>query len=236
MLIKVFFSVGILGPDHDRGLLPRSLSVIFNSIDGRLYSRSDLKPQRCRDYSRLTPDQQAAEISDKKNLLRPFKEVRILRHCCRRSICEHMIHFQNVSWNLSHILSRMYFVFVSAGWKSIFKVDISGWFVIPSQISFPVQPETLTPPFVCSCPGSSLTDSSVNSTSEADTLGLSFTSNVCFSVWVSFCEIYNDNIHDLLDQVKHSRSQLVTYAAWAKRSILSICNIFSNMNWIVLQL
>lgn len=79
MLIKVFFSIGIIGPDHDRGLLPRSLSVIFNSIDGRLYSRSDLKPQRCRDYSRLTPDQQAAEISDKKNLLRPFKEVRILR-------------------------------------------------------------------------------------------------------------------------------------------------------------
>lgn len=130
----------------------------------------------------------------------------------------------------------MYFVFVSAGWKSIFKVDISGWFVIPNQISFPVKPETLTPPFVCLCPGSSLTDCSVNSTSEADTLGLSFTSNVCFSVWVSFCEIYNDNIHDLLDQVTHSRSQLVTYAAWAKRSILSICNIFSNMNWIVLQL
>lgn len=135
------------------------------------------------------------------------------------------------------VLSRMYFVFVSAGWKNIFKVDISGWLVIPNQISFTVKIETLTPPFVCSCPGSSLTDSSLNSTSEANTLGLSFTSNVCFSVWVSFCEIYNDNIHDLLEQVTHSRSQLVTYAAaWAKRSILSVCNVFSNMNWRVLQL
>ncbi|TKS89300.1 Kinesin-like protein KIF20B [Collichthys lucidus] len=65
-----------LGPDHDSGLLPRSLSVIFNSIDGRLYSRCDLKPQRCRDFSRLTPDQQAAESSSKKNLLRLLKEVR----------------------------------------------------------------------------------------------------------------------------------------------------------------
>lgn len=49
--------------------------MIFNSIEGRLYSRSDLKPQRCRDFSRLTPDQQAAEASSKKNLLRLLKEV-----------------------------------------------------------------------------------------------------------------------------------------------------------------
>ncbi|KAG7218013.1 hypothetical protein INR49_020708 [Caranx melampygus] len=28
-----------LGPDHDSGLLPRSLSLIFNSIEGRLYGR-----------------------------------------------------------------------------------------------------------------------------------------------------------------------------------------------------
>ncbi|MEQ2169257.1 hypothetical protein GOODEAATRI_023221 [Goodea atripinnis] len=52
-----------------------SLSVIFNSMEGRLYGRSDLKPQRCRDFSRLTPDQQAAEISSKRNLLRLLKEV-----------------------------------------------------------------------------------------------------------------------------------------------------------------
>ncbi|MEQ2218964.1 hypothetical protein XENOCAPTIV_010609, partial [Xenoophorus captivus] len=61
-------------PDQNSGLLPRSLSVIFNSMEGRLYSRSDLKPQRCRDFSRLTPDQQAAEISSKRNLLRLLKE------------------------------------------------------------------------------------------------------------------------------------------------------------------
>ncbi|TNN03421.1 hypothetical protein fugu_000450 [Takifugu bimaculatus] len=134
-----------LGPDHDSGLLPRSLSVIFNSIDGRLYSRNDLKPQRCRDYSRLTPDQQAAEVTSKKNLLRPLKE-------------------SDKSSSKSTFLE-----------------------------------------------GSSLTDSSVNSVSEADTFSLSLTSNVCFSVWVSFCEIYNDNIHDLLEQVPsghHKRTVL----------------------------
>lgn len=84
----LLFSVAVSGPDHDSGLLPRSLSVIFNSIDGRLYSRNDLKPQRCRDYSRLTPDQQAAEVTSKKNLLRPFKEVRLSSLYLSRPICK----------------------------------------------------------------------------------------------------------------------------------------------------
>ncbi|KAF3703990.1 Kinesin-like protein KIF20B [Channa argus] len=127
-----------LGPDHDSGLLPRSLSVIFNSIEGRLYSRADLKPQRCRDFSRLTQDQQAAEASNKKNLLRLLKES-----------------------------------------------DKS----VTSKSTF--------------LEGSSLTsDSSVNSVSE-DSFCLDVSLNVRFSVWVSFCEIYNDNIHDLLEQVSN---------------------------------
>ncbi|XP_022599000.1 kinesin-like protein KIF20A [Seriola dumerili] len=137
-----------LGPDHDSGLLPRSLSVIFNSIEGRLYSRSDLKPQRCRDFSRLTPDQQAAESSSKKNLLRLLKES-------DRSL--------------------------TSGRSTFLE-------------------------------GSSLsTDSSLNSVSEADSFCLDVDSNVRFSVWVSFCEIYNDNIHDLLEQVPsghHKRTML----------------------------
>ncbi|XP_047465927.1 kinesin-like protein KIF20A isoform X2 [Mugil cephalus] len=127
-----------LGPDHDSGLLPRSLAVIFNSIEGRLYTRNDLKPQRCRDFSRLTPDQQSAESSSKKNLLRLLKE-----------------NDRNLTSGRSAFLE-----------------------------------------------GSSLnSDSSLNSVSEADSFCLDVSSNVRFSVWVSFCEIYNDNIHDLLEQV-----------------------------------
>lgn len=127
-----------LGPDHDSGLLPRSLSVIFNSIEGRLYGRCDLKPQRCRDFSRLTPDQQAAESSSKRNLLRMLKESDRSATTGRSTFLE----------------------------------------------------------------GSSLSsDSSVNGVSEADSFCLDVDSNVRFSVWVSFCEIYNENIHDLLEQV-----------------------------------
>ncbi|KAM7370279.1 hypothetical protein PAMP_009842 [Pampus punctatissimus] len=122
--------------EHDSGLLPRSLAVIFNSIEGRLYSRSDLKPQRCRDFSRLTPDQQTAESTIKKNLLRLLKEN-----------------------DRSVISGRSVFLDGSLGY-----------------------------------------DSSVNSVTEADSFCLDVDSNVRFSIWVSFCEIYNDNIHDLLEQ------------------------------------
>ncbi|XP_037836535.1 kinesin-like protein KIF20B [Kryptolebias marmoratus] len=146
--LSVCLSVCLSGPDHDSGLLPRSLSVIFNSIEGRLYGRSDLKPQRCRDFSRLTPDQQVAEVSMKKNLLRLLKESN----------------------------------------------------------------KTLTAGKSAFLEGSSLSsDSSLNSVAEADSFCLDISSNVCFSVWVSFCEIYNDNIHDLLEQVpsgQHKRTVL----------------------------
>ncbi|KAM9837489.1 kinesin-like protein KIF20B [Aulostomus maculatus] len=133
-----------LGPDHDSGLLPRSLSIIFSTIEGRLYGRCDLKPQRCRDFSRLTPDQQAAENSNKKTLLRLMKE-------------------SDKSSGRSAFLD-----------------------------------------------GSSLSSDS-SSVSETDSFCLDIDSNVRFSVWVSFCEIYNDNIHDLLEQVPaghHKRTVL----------------------------
>ncbi|KAM4715918.1 kinesin-like protein KIF20B isoform 2-T3 [Anableps anableps] len=137
-----------LGPDHNSGLLPRSLSVIFNSMEGHLYGCSDLKPQRCRDFSRLTPDQLAAEISTKKNLLRLLKESN----------------------------------------------------------------KSLTTGKLASHEGSTISsDSSMSSVSEADSFCLDIPSSVRFSVWVSFCEIYNENIHDLLEQVpsgQHKRTVL----------------------------
>ncbi|XP_028331373.1 kinesin-like protein KIF20B isoform X2 [Gouania willdenowi] len=135
-----------VGPEHDSGLLPRSLSAIFSSIEGRLYSRSDLKPQRCRDYSRLTAEQQTAQITSKRNLLRLWKESE-----------------------------------KSSSGRSAF------------------------------LEGSSLSTDSGSSFSECDSFSLDVSSNVKFSVWVSFCEIYNDNIHDLLEQVPnghHKRAVL----------------------------
>ncbi|XP_055025526.2 kinesin-like protein KIF20B isoform X2 [Misgurnus anguillicaudatus] len=36
------------------GFLPRSLNMIFGSLEGRIFNQMCLKPQRCRDFIRLT--------------------------------------------------------------------------------------------------------------------------------------------------------------------------------------
>lgn len=63
------------GPESDSGILPRSLNVIFNSIEGRIYSQNNIKPHRCVDFTRLTKEQQDDEAANKRNLLRRFKDV-----------------------------------------------------------------------------------------------------------------------------------------------------------------
>ncbi|XP_061562798.1 kinesin-like protein KIF20B isoform X2 [Phycodurus eques] len=126
-----------LGPDHDSGLLPRCLRVIFNSTEGRLYDGCDLKPHRCRDFIRLTADQQRAESAGKTSLLRTVREI------------DKNVTARSTSLDASSLSS----------------------------------------------------DCSVSSVSESDRFSLEVAAYVRFSVWVSFCEIYNDNIHDLLEQV-----------------------------------
>uniref|UniRef100_A0A673KRR5 Kinesin-like protein KIF20B n=1 Tax=Sinocyclocheilus rhinocerous TaxID=307959 RepID=A0A673KRR5_9TELE len=127
------------GPDSDGGVLPRSLNVIFNSIEGRNYSQNNIKPHRCVDFIRLTKEQQDEEATNKRNLLCRFKDIDP-----RKTL-------------------------------------------------------------------SSMSSSSCSSFESKDSVCLDDTSRVKFSVWVSFCEIYNENIHDLLDVVpngSHRRNVL----------------------------
>ncbi|KAI4892352.1 hypothetical protein NFI96_018664 [Prochilodus magdalenae] len=135
-----------LGPETDVGILPRSLNVIFNSIEGRIYTSNNIKPHRCIDFTRLTKDQQDDEATIKKNILRRFKEI-------------HRLAFVDTDYNCS--LSAL---------------------------------------------GSSC--------SEGDSLCLEEDSHVKFSMWVSFCEIYNENIHDLLDFAPNSSQ---------RRNVLRLC-------------
>uniref|UniRef100_A0A8C1PBK2 Kinesin family member 20Bb n=1 Tax=Cyprinus carpio TaxID=7962 RepID=A0A8C1PBK2_CYPCA len=134
------------GPDSDGGILPRSLNVIFNSIEGRNYSQNNIKPHRCVDFIRLTKEQQDEEVTNKRNLLRRFKDI-------------------DPQKTLSSMSSS-------------------------SCSSF---------------------ESSTSSDNNGDSVCLDESSYVKFSVWVSFCEIYNENIHDLLDVVpngSHRRNVL----------------------------
>ena len=63
------------GTEDDVDILPRTLDLLFKSIQGKLYTAMDFKPHRCRDYIRLTRDQVREETAIKNSILCRTKEV-----------------------------------------------------------------------------------------------------------------------------------------------------------------
>ncbi|XP_068575575.1 kinesin-like protein KIF20B [Cebidichthys violaceus] len=122
-----------LGPDADAGILPRSLDVIFSSIEEQVFTGMSIKPQRCREFTTLTREQQAEEVTFKRNFFSQFKESE-KSNASQRTLLE----------------------------------------------------------------GSSMLGTTV---AAEDKISLAVEAHTKFSVWVSFCEIYNENIHDLLEVV-----------------------------------
>ncbi|XP_073541639.1 kinesin-like protein KIF20B isoform X2 [Phyllobates terribilis] len=146
------------GTKVDAGILPRSMEMLFNAIEGKVYSKMDIKPHRCRDYIRLTKEQVRAENAFKNGVLRHTKEVD--PQCTIRSnnrTSEDTTVFLNDEAaglpNSSRVLSEFE---ERVRECEEFKLDVDG------------------------C--------------------------VKFSVWVSFCEIYNECIYDLLDPVTGEKS------------------------------
>ncbi|XP_062909720.1 kinesin-like protein KIF20A isoform X3 [Mobula hypostoma] len=64
----------IQGTRQDNGILPRSLAVIFNSIQGKLYPRMDLKPSLCNDVIKLDDKMVRQEELKKLSLLGIVRE------------------------------------------------------------------------------------------------------------------------------------------------------------------
>ncbi|XP_030058911.1 kinesin-like protein KIF20B [Microcaecilia unicolor] len=160
------------GTPNDVGILPRSMNMLFDSIQGRLYSRMDLKPQRCRDYIRLTDDQVKNEIEAKNAILRQMKEADHNKIASETTDSSLEGGLQN-----SNVLSGM--------------------------------EEPLK---------------------ESDPLGLGVENSVKFSIWVSFCEIYNECIYDLLDPISSDKLN--------KRKTLRLaqdikgCSFIKDLHWI----
>ncbi|XP_051815708.1 kinesin-like protein KIF20B isoform X2 [Acanthochromis polyacanthus] len=130
-----------LGPDADAGILPRTLDVIFSSIDEQVFPEMSLKPHRCREFTRLTREQQNEEALFKRNLFRQLKES------------------EKSTISLLNSTNRTFLE------------------------------------------GSSMLGTTITA---EDKISLEVEANTKFSIWVSFCEIYNENIHDLLEVVPSS--------------------------------
>lgn len=65
------------GTEENIGILPRTLNVLFDSLQERLYTKMSFKPHRCREYLKLSSDQEKEESANKNTLLRQIKEVTI---------------------------------------------------------------------------------------------------------------------------------------------------------------
>ncbi|XP_048465123.1 kinesin-like protein KIF20B [Rhincodon typus] len=129
------------GPDHDVGIVPRSLSVLFKSIEGKICTSMNIKPQRCTDFTRLTEMQVKEEEAFKKSVLQLFRE--------------------SDSCNGSSQLNSL-----DSSEGSLLKpLATLGDFAEPVAVDAPER--------------------------------------IRFSVWVSFCEIYNETLYDLLDLVPY---------------------------------
>ncbi|XP_056433032.1 kinesin-like protein KIF20A [Gadus chalcogrammus] len=172
-----------LGPEHDAGILPRSLSVIFRSLEGRLSADCSLKPQRCKDVTKLTRLQQTNEATLKNQLLKLLKQS------------------DSQKSNLSQSSTCS-----SEGDSRISSASTSS---------------------------DTIANISANSSAaESDSFQLTADSTTEFSVWVSFCEIYRENIHDLLE-TQEPRTQ--------KRNLLRLAqdvkgnSFIKDLRWVQVQ-
>ncbi|XP_053366473.1 kinesin-like protein KIF20B [Clarias gariepinus] len=126
-----------LGPEHDVGILPRSLNMIFSNLEGRIFTKPSVKPHRCHDVLKLNKEQEMEENVSKRNLFRLLRENDSQKNT--------------------------------------------------SSLSSSSRSE-----------GLDLADPDSSASDRSSSMDLDF--HTRFSVWVSFCEIYNENIHDLLEQ------------------------------------
>ncbi|XP_034764702.2 kinesin-like protein KIF20A [Acipenser ruthenus] len=178
----------IQGTNRDGGILPRSLSVVFNSIQGKLYSGLDLKPSLCNEVIWLESKQVMQEEMKKSAFLREEEVQTPMKKSDSGS-------------------------FRSRFETSSFDSGIA--FSAASQLSSQLH--------------SQLEDSG-SRCKDPDVVQIREEGCVQYSVWVSFFEIYNEFLYDLLDTVPSNQNR--------KRQTLKLCEdkygnpYVKDLNWI----
>uniref|UniRef100_A0A2K6LVX5 Kinesin-like protein n=1 Tax=Rhinopithecus bieti TaxID=61621 RepID=A0A2K6LVX5_RHIBE len=181
----------IQGTIKDGGILPRSLVLIFNSLQGQLHPTPDLKPLLSNEVIWLDSKQIRQEEMKKLSLLSGGLQEEELSTSLKRSV---------------YIESRI-------GTSTSFDSGIAGL----SSIS--------------QCTSSSQLDETSHRWAQPDTAPVPVPADIRFSVWVSFFEIYNELLYDLLEPPSQQR----------KRQTLRLCEdqngnpYVKDLNWIHVQ-
>ncbi|XP_006866177.1 PREDICTED: kinesin-like protein KIF20A isoform X2 [Chrysochloris asiatica] len=180
----------IQGTIKDGGILPRSLALIFNSLQGQLHPTPDLKPLLSNEVVWLDSKQIRQEEIKKLALLNGGFQEEELSTSLKRSV---------------YIESRM-------GTSTSFDSGIAG--LSTSQFT-----------------SSSQLDETSHRWAQPDTAPISVPADIRYSIWISFFEIYNELIYDLLEPPSQQR----------KRQTLRLCEdqngnpYVKDLNWIHVQ-
>ncbi|XP_049729690.1 kinesin-like protein KIF20A isoform X2 [Elephas maximus indicus] len=181
----------IQGTIKDGGILPRSLALIFSSLQGQLHLTPDLKPLLSNEVIWLDSKQIRQEEMKKLALLNGGLQEEELSTSLKRSV---------------YIESRM-------GTSTSFDSGIAG-LSSTSQLT-----------------SSSQLDETSHRWAQPDTAPVSVPADIRFSIWISFFEIYNELIYDLLEPPSQQR----------KRQTLRLCEdqngnpYVKDLNWIHVQ-
>lgn len=181
----------IQGTIKDGGILPRSLALIFNSLQGQLHSIPDLKPSLSNEVIWLDSRQIRQEEMKKMSLLSGGFQEDDLSTSLKRSV---------------YIESRM-------GTTTSFDSGIAGL--------------SSTSQFTSSCQ----LDETNHQWAQPDPAPVSIPADIRFSIWISFFEIYNELLYDLLEPPSQQR----------KRQTLRLCEdqngnpYVKDLNWIHVQ-
>ncbi|XP_058917233.1 kinesin-like protein KIF20A [Kogia breviceps] len=181
----------IQGTIKDGGILPRSLALIFNSLQGQLHPTPDLKPVLSNEVMWLDSKQIRQEELKKLALLNGGLQEEELSTSLKKNV---------------YIESRM-------GTSTSFDSGIAG---LSSTSQFT---------------SSSQLDETSHQWAQPDTAPVSVPADIRFSIWISFFEIYNELLYDLLEP--HSQQR--------KRQTLRLCEdqngnpYVKDLNWIHVQ-
>uniref|UniRef100_A0A452QD17 Kinesin-like protein n=1 Tax=Ursus americanus TaxID=9643 RepID=A0A452QD17_URSAM len=179
----------IQGTIKDGGILPRSLALIFNSLQGQLHPTPDLKPVLFNEVIWLDSKQIRQEEMKKLALLNG-----------------------GLQEELSTSLKRSVYIEGRMGTSTSFDSGIAG--LSSSHMT-----------------SSSQLDETSHRWAQPDTAPVSVPANIRFSVWISFFEIYNELLYDLLEPPSQQR----------KRQTLRLCEdqngnpYVKDLNWIHVQ-
>nr|XP_042119962.1 kinesin-like protein KIF20A isoform X1 [Peromyscus maniculatus bairdii] len=178
----------IQGTSKDGGILPRSLALIFNSLQGQLHPTPDLKPLLSNEVIWLDSKQIRHEEMKKLSLLTGGLQEEELSTSLKKRV---------------PLDSRI-------GASTSSDSGIAG-LSSTSQLT-----------------SSSQLDETSTSWAQPDTAPVSVPADIRFSVWVSFFEIYNELLYDLLEPPSHQH----------KRQTLRLCEdqngnpYVKDLNWI----